>query len=270
MKNSIFDYQDYKTFLNDIMGLKPRGHRSRLAEALRCHTAYITLVLSGNAHLSLEQAELANQFLGHSEEESHFFILLVQLGRAGTTSLQNYFQNQLKAVSNKRLELKNRLQFKKTLSAEDQSIYYSSWHYAAVHILLSIPALRTKDALAHYLRLPSKKIAEVLDFLVKAGLVETKDDQSYVIGTTHIHLPHDSPMISKHHSNWRMRAIESFDSEALTDLHYSSVVTMSKKDGAKIRAILIKAIEDVRSVVKDSPEEEGFCYTLDLFPLRRD
>jgi hypothetical protein len=58
MKNSIFEYRDYKTYLNDTLEKRARefnerGIRSRLSEAIKCHTAYVSQVLGGNAHFSL-------------------------------------------------------------------------------------------------------------------------------------------------------------------------------------------------------------------------
>ena len=68
----------------------------------------------------------------------------------------------------------------------------------------------------------------------------------------------------------RLQAIQSFDEPCADELHYSSVGSISKKDLSKVRAILVKAIEEVRQVVSSSGEETAFCYNLDLFNLMRD
>ena len=269
MKISVYDYKDYKVFLRDSLKNRgERGIRTRLAEAAQCHTAYVSQTLNGSTHFNLEQGERIAQFLGLSPEQTVFFLLLIQLCRAGTPALRRIFEKQIADELARKLVLKNRLEFKRTLSRENQTVYYSSWHHSAIHVLVSVPDCHTADGIAEYLGLPSKRVAEVLQFLISLGLVARKGSK-FEIGTSHIHLDSESPLISKHHTNWRMRAVESLDLPREQDLHYSSVITASRDDSVKIRATLVKAIEEIRTMVKESGNEEGFCYSLDLFSLRK-
>jgi uncharacterized protein (TIGR02147 family) len=268
MEKSIFEYKGYKSYLNEVLDRRSRGERSRLAEAIRCHSGYVTQVLNGTAHFSLEQAELVNQFLGHSKDQSHFFLLLVQFDRAGTATLREHFEEQMKELVEKQFVLKTRLRYKRSLSREDQAIFYSSWHYGAVHVLVSVPGCSTVKGMSDYLGIPLEKTAEVVAFLSSVGLI-TQEGDHYKIGTTHIHLEHDSPMISKFHTNWRLQAIQSLDHQRAEDLHYSSVITASYEDSPKIREILVKAIEEVRAVVRPSKNEAAFSYAIDFFELRK-
>ena len=259
---SVFEYLDYRKFL--AHSTQERGQRSRMAEAIRCDNAYLSRVLKGKADLNLEQAELASRQLAMNEDELHFLLLLVQLNRAGTADLKIYFKRQIQALHEKRLSLKNRLQYKKKLSHEDQSTYYSAWYYSAIHVMISIPAFQTKEALATSLNLTPRKIAKVLEFLTQHGLAQEHQGK-FQVRTTSIHLGNDSPMISKHHTNWRMRAIDAIDSEEGNDLHYSSVVSLSREDVPKLRALLVKAIEDARAIIKPSKDEVALCYCVDAF-----
>lgn len=268
---SVFESKDYKAYINDLFRARPsrgRGERAKLAEALRCHTAYISQVLNGDSHFSMEQAEAANGHLGHSREEAEFFLLLVLHGRAGSTALRTRVGAQINNIIERRLILKNRLEYRKTLREEDQAIYYSSWHYTAVHFALMIPGLRERNRLASYLSISRRKLDEVLSFLVRCGLA-VKNGDKYTTGESSIHLGSDSAMIDKHHTNWRLQAIRSLDSERPDELHYSSVITITKSDAVVIKSALIEAIEKVRGIVKPSPEENLFCYALDLFEIGR-
>lgn len=74
-------------------------------------------------------------------------------------------------------------------------------------------------------------------------------------------------MISKHHANWRLQAIQSLEREQPDELHYSSAVTISKEHVPEIRKILVGAIEQVRAIVKNSPEKCLYCYSFDLFEV---
>lgn len=267
--NSIFEYSDYKAYLRDWLerpGGSSRGERTRLAEAVRCHNGYVSQVLNGAAHFSLEQAEAINHHLGHGKDQGGYFLLLVQAARAGTPGLRAHFTEQMKALVEKQFVLKDRLKFQKTLTREDQATFYSSWHYGAIHVLVSVPGCHTEKGISDYLGLPLTKVTAVLDFLTSVGLIARKDGR-YEIGARHIHLENDSPMISKHHTNWRLQAIHSLDRARQGDLHYSSVITASHEDSVRIREILVRAIEEVRGVVRQSRDEGAFSYAIDFFGL---
>ena len=265
----VFDYTHYKDYLKaalEARSREERGIRTRLAEAINCHTGYVSQVLNGNAHFSLEQSDLITRFLELNKDESAYLLLMVQFDRAGTKSLQDHFQNQMKEMVKKNLVLKNRLDFQKSLSREDQATFYSAWYYGAIHVLVTVPGVNTPKAISQYLNLPLNKVNEVLTFLQKVGLIVEKEGR-LVIGPSHIHLEDDSPMISKHHSNWRMKAINAMDEVHVHDLHYSSVITCSEEDSVKIKSVLVKAIEEVRAIVRPSKEEGAFAYCLDFFGL---
>lgn len=209
-----------------------------------------------------------NQLLNHTDEEADFFQLLVQLERAGTPALKSRIQKKIKKILNDRLVLRNRLEFEETLSREDQAIYYSSWYYAGVHVAVAVPALQTREALVRALGLPVSRVTQVLEFLVSRGLVDESKGR-YSTGDTRIHLESDSPMIAKHHVNWWMQALQAIEKEHSNELHYSSVITAGESDIPRIREVMVKAIEQIREIVKPSKDETLYCYTLDLFHLLR-
>lgn len=267
MSFSIFDYDDYKKYLADLLGERPnggRGERVKISKALSCNIAYVSKVLNDSAHFSAEQAEALSRYLNLVNHETDYFILLVMFARAGTKSLQDYYRRKIDEARQSRFVLKERLKVKKNLSAQDQSVYYSSWYYSAVHLLTGIPSYQTKEALSARLSLPVKKVSEVLEFLESCSLV-TKQGQRYQRTSVTLHLGNDSPMISKHHMNWRLQAMRSLDRDEKEAIHYSSAVTIAASDLSKIKEILIQAIEQVRSRVRASKDEELYCYSLDLY-----
>lgn len=267
----IFDFTEYKAYLEHKVGSKiqRRGLKSELAKALNCQPTYISQVLHGNAHFSLEQADLLNSFFAHSKEEANFFLLLVQKDRAGTASLRHYFDEQLQEILRKRMVLTERLGKRSELKNEDQTYYYSSWHYAAIHIALTIQELQTVKALSEYFKLPIKKVNLVLDFLVRTGLAQTSDGFSFRVGASLIRLGNDSPNIFRHHSNWRQLATESLDREEIGDLHYSSVVSLSRKDALKIKDRILDWLKKDLEIIKESKEEELYSYCIDFFHLKK-
>ncbi len=131
----VFDYLDYRKYLLTWIENKPgkgRGFKQLLAENSKCHSAYVSKVLKGSANFSAEQALMLSDFLGHTAEEREFFMLLVQYARAGDERLKQFYHQQIKSsLDHRNAAIKERLEFKKSLSEEDQAIYYSDWHYAS-------------------------------------------------------------------------------------------------------------------------------------------
>ncbi|MFL5813841.1 MAG: TIGR02147 family protein [Bdellovibrionia bacterium] len=270
MRKDIFDYDDYKKYLHDLFLSQPsqgHGFRSRLAEAAGCRVSYVSQVLNQDADFSLEQAENLNPLLGHNAEESDFFLLLIQYARAGSHALKTRLKEQILRFRQKRLVLKDRVDIKTTLSPVDQMTYYSAWYYAAIHILVMMPEYRTREAISKYLRMPSEKVSEALKFLTSVGLVKS-DGSKYLPGVSRIFLGNDSPMISKHHTNWRMRAIDSLDRDLKNDLHLSTVLSLSREDVIHLKELLAKSIDKGRDIAaKSLKDEEVHCLCVDLFKI---
>ncbi|MAF78221.1 MAG: hypothetical protein CME60_08660 [Halobacteriovoraceae bacterium] len=269
MKKTIFDFLDYKEYIQEKIINSPsrgRGLRLKMANFLGCQTAFISQVLNQHVHFSLEQAVKLNQFWNHNKEESKFFILLVQYARAGSEELESHFRHEILEILEQRTNLKERLNIKDSLDETNQHIYYSAWYYAAVHILLSIEHYQTPLSISQYLRLPLVQIQDVLHFLERTGLAHESEGR-FKIGLTRIHLSKDSVQIRRHHTNWRNQAIQSIDRNHESDLHYSSVLSMSYKDVPRVKEILIKAIEDAREIIKISPEEKLQVITIDFFGI---
>jgi len=267
MKNSIFDYQDYKRYVRDLIASQPkggRGVRSKLAVAVGCQVAYVSQILSGHLHLSLEQAMRVNRFFAHSKDEAHFFLLLVQHARAGDKETRAYFQEQLDAGLTRRLVLTKRLDMAQGITPEDQVTYYSAWYYSAAHILVTIPNFQTKAVIAAKLGVTLEQTSEILEFLLRTGLVQQKGDR-YLPGQAQIHLDQNSKLTSRSHANWRVRVLGALDSPKEADVHYTGVFSLSSADAMKLKAMILKQIEDVVAVVKSSKEEQLSTFCVDFF-----
>jgi uncharacterized protein (TIGR02147 family) len=267
MKKTVFDFQDYKAYIRAWIAAQPkggRGVRSRLAGALGCQVAYVSQILNGHLHLSVEQAVRVNGFFAHSKDEGNYFALLVQHARAGDKETSAYFQELLEAELAKRLLLTRRLGLAQGIQPEDQVTYYSAWYYSAAHVLVTIPEFRTKRAIAAKLGLSPERTADVLDFLVRTGLVKQNGDQ-FAPGASQIHLDQHSKLTARSHANWRVKALGSLDSPRETDMHYSGVFSISATDALKLKALLLKQVEEVIGVVKPSREEQLAVFCVDFF-----
>lgn len=270
MLKTVFDFMDYRAYLQDALPVsgEGRGSRNRLAEALNCQKGFVSQVLGGSVHFSLEHAVKISRFLGHDPDEEEFFLLLVHLGKSGSRELSEFYRRKLGEILERRQSIKERIKAGSDLSESDQLIYYSSWHYTAIHMCLMVPGLRTRKAMSEYLGIPGEAVSRVLSFFLSRGLAQPKGAE-FVAGPTRIHLPADSPLVSKHHANWRMQAISSLDQARARDLHYSLIMSLSEEAAEKIRNILLGSIQEVEPVLKSAKDETVYALNIDLFSLAK-
>ncbi|MGZ3744028.1 MAG: TIGR02147 family protein [Pseudobdellovibrionaceae bacterium] len=265
----IFEFTDYKLFLASIEEERAsfqRGFRSRVAEVLGCQNAYISQILNTHANFSLEQAIKIAEFLQLDEIETRYFLLLIELARAGTSALKEFFSKDIEVLRAKHLNIKERVPNAKNLTPENQSLYYSSWLYPTIHMLVTIPNYRTIPKIAAALRVEDHIISEVIWFLITSGLVvETKGH--LMPGPTQIHLSKDSSHIRQHHSNWRIAAIQSLTTKNDSNIHYSTVSSLSYDDAEKLKTKLVKVIQEYVEIIQPSKEETLYNFNLDFYSL---
>lgn len=272
---SIYDYQDYKKFLIDCIELMPkkgRGQRIQLAQALGCQTPFITHVLTGDYHFSLEQAEACARWIGLNEADSEFFVLLVMRQKSATKQAALLFERQLERRKNEENVLKKRLKIKEGLAPADQLQYYSHWLYAAIHMALLNPKLQTLEALQLYFNESRSRIQTIIDFLIDARLIEYRIEgqnkiQKLKVKSSMIHLEKTSTLLPHHHTNFRLKAIDSIKEKTDGQLHYSSVISLSEKDSDWVRSRISLLLEELSDRVKNSADETLSVLNFDWFKI---
>lgn len=268
MELQLLDYTNYKLYISDRIAnaSEIRGLRRKISEQIQCQQSYLSQVLNGKPNLTLEQANRLNHFFLHNPLESKYFILLLELARAGTPDLRELFLQQIKEAQESRFHLKKRLKQTEEIPEKARHKYYSAWFYSAIHVALSIPEYQSAEKMAILFNLPLPLVAEVIDFLEEIGLVENLKG-TYHFTKKRFHLDRESEFIQRHHINWRSQALQSAEKNLVDDLHYSNVVAISKKDFKKIKEILVAAVENARKIMAPSKEEKVFALTIDFFQL---
>ncbi len=266
---SLFTFRNYKAFLMAAESTKAyfhKGFRTRIAEAAQCNTSFVTHVISGPAHFSLEQAQGIVDLLQLAADEAHFFMLLVQHDRAGTEKLRDYFAHQLEALVNEKLSLKHRFEVQESLTPEEKSRYYSSWEYGAVHMLVTIPDLATAPKIAKRLDLSFSRVQLVLEHLEKMRLIDRRG-KAYVITNKRLHLTQDSPLIALHHSHWRLKCLSHLSQTQESDFHYSSAITISREDSLRFRELIKGFLTDLTPKIGASKEECLYSFCVDFYEI---
>lgn len=267
----VFDFINYKTFvLQYLQQLPKKGHGqlSRIAEALGVHTTMVTHVLKGDLHLGPEQALALSEFLGLNDLETEYFVNLVGLARAGDQRTKKYYSKNLETLKEKASNLRDRLQVKNALDESDQAIFYSTWIYTALRLLSAIPEYQSARAMAEKLNLPQKQVNKSLEFLLSRGLCAEKDNR-IVYGDVKTYLESGSPLVTRHHINWRMKLIEQLQHMQPDELAFTFPVVIAEKDYAKIREEIVRMIEQVKKISDPSESEKLYCMTIDWLEIQR-
>ena len=265
----IFEYTHYIDFVRDLISNRPnkgRGEQTSLSKALNCQQAYLSKVLSKQADLNTDQGYALCRYFNLNSRDTDFFISLLLFNRAYTVEAKKYWKTKLDSFIREYQNLQTRLTERIEMAPENIALYYSDWIYAALHIMTGISEYQTINALSERLSLPPQ-VHDCLSSLVSMGLItKSKTDNRYTPNKKTLHLGNASPFIINHHRNWRLKALQ-FLNLGNENLHYSSVISCAKNDQPKIKEILIKAIENIRKLVKTSKEETIFVYGIDFFEL---
>lgn len=266
---SVFEYSNYRTFIKNRFSEMPRkgyGQSHKLANYLAVHTTLVSQVLKGLKTFTLEQASLTCDFLGLTELESEYFILLVQWDRAGNEPLRKILKRQMESLKKNSEQLVNRLHANKKLNDEQKAIFYSDWSYSAIRQLTAIKGFHNLDAIADYFGFSKKQTKVALDFLIRTDLCK-EEKGKILIGPSSTHLESTSPWVRVHHTNWRNQALHSMRNEEAAKLHYTAPLTISKDDAIKIREMIVQFLEQVDKVIAPSPSEELRCLNIDWFKV---
>ena len=182
--------------------------------------------------------------------------------------LKKYFLQKILKTQEEQKYLQSRLEEKSEISNNDQAAYYGNYINALIHIALTIDEFRTREKIAQRLSLPLATVDETLFFLTSCKLAKEQNGV-FTIDQDRIHLDRESKFVTNHHINWRIKTLENLNLATKNDFHYSSIVSFGYSDWPKLREILVSAMEEIQKIIKDSPSQELFVLTSDLFQLKK-
>lgn len=188
--------------------------------------------------------------------------------RAGTVDLREMFRAQIQNRQKSHQQLSNRVTKTRNLSSEERSIYYSNWIYSAVRNISAIPVFQQTAAIARKFDFDLNFLDRVLEFLLETGLCVKKQGRIEP-GPQMTHLDASSPLVARHHGNWRIKAMERHPLISQDDeLAYTAPMTLSSSDVKKIRALLADVVQKTDEIVGPSPSEKLYCMCIDWFEVK--
>jgi len=270
MSKSVFDFDDYKVFVRDVIVQRPhrgRGQYRLMAKHMRVHSTLLSHVFRGAKDLTEEQACSLAAFLELSDLDADYLLALVARNRAGTTDLKSAIERRMLALRERHQQIEHRVPGARTLSETERATFYSHWYYSGVRLAAALPGMPDAEAIAQRLELPVPLVRSALAFLLEAGLLATDEPGGYRLSAKRTHLGPSSPFAAAHHRNWRLEAIRRHSAMSARDFAFTSPITLSRADATKIRALLVDAVARVAEIVEPSSCECLVMLNIDWLEL---
>ena len=255
---SLFEFDSYKAWLRRWLQDEGRGALSRLAEALRVQPSFVSQVANRDKGLSPEQALKLAEFVGMGALERDYFLQLVLEERAGSVALASYFSEKRQSLRKEAGRVSRHVGKARALTPQAQARFYSDANYSLIRLLTSLDDYRHPAKIAAALSLPLGYVKQVLAFLLEHGLCLRDGDGAYRMGSRSTHLDVNSPWITNHHRNWRSKVTELYPRMDTEDLAFSAPLTLSRRDFARVRKLLLELIQTSTRIVADTEVEEEF------------
>jgi uncharacterized protein (TIGR02147 family) len=267
--NPVFEFSKITDFLADWIARRPKGgfgQLSKIAKHLNISSVSMSYIMHGKRALSDEQAVELCSFLGLNELESDYFLLLAQKSRAGSHKLEARIDKKLQDIRTRAEDLRNRVPDHEVLDERAQAQFYSHWLYSAIRLSTSIEQLQDVNALAEHFDISADTARRIVDFLLQYGLC-VEQNHKLKMGPQRTHLPANSPLISRHHTNWRLKSIEHADQIQKDELYFTGPMTLSEKTFQEIRSLLLDTLARTTQMIEPSKSEILACMSIDLFKI---
>jgi len=266
----VFEFADYRQFLREKRheNRQLRGYQTRMAEAAGCQRAYLSQVMNGHVQLTPDHAMGLADLFELNQDEREYLLDLVNLERARTKRLKDWFSSRLKDQLRARETLSRRLQVKEEIPNQHEAQYYSKWYVSAIHILVGIPHFSSVKDIAAKLDLTPQIVSSALGMLKNMGLVDVDSTgKRWHRSKRNLHVAQSKTMNVVNHLNWRHKVISDIQQEHEKSLHYTAIHSLSKKDLEALRACFVDAIAKSRAIVEPSLDEELICVACDVFTI---
>lgn len=264
---TIFTYNDYKKFFNAWVEQQPKsgyGEYRRVAQALNLSTTMISQVFKSDKHLSMEMAADLCDYLSLTDDETDYFLLLVEYQKAGSFKLRTKLERQIKKAQEKAAKLESKVKKDIELSEQDKVVYYSSWVFQAIRLLADIDNFNDIDDIALRLNISKNQVQKVVQFLVETNLCR-REKGALKMGPAVTHIAAKSPMVSRHHLNWRLRGYQQMTFNDEKNFFATAPMVLSLELAEKLRQELPQFIQNITAEVGPSKSEVVRCLNIDFF-----
>ena len=264
--NSLFETLEYRKIIRNWLKMQPRKGRGllqKMSELLGIPASVFSLILSNQRELSADHAYLLAEYMGLLPLEKDYFITLVQIEKAHHHKYKTFLKEKKETLLKESLNLAKRVAHEKTLNEKDQQEFYSSWLYSAIRLKCSVGEGLSIEAIKTQFHLKHERAIHITEFLLRSSLI-VQENMRYKMGPQSTFIGRKSPMVGRHHSNWRLKAIEKSTEVSEKELMFTGPLTCSRKHAEIIREKMAQLLQEVSEIVRDSPAEDLFYVGLDF------
>ena len=188
MLDSIFQKTNYRQYLREKLAQSGgRGLITKVAEAAQCQRSHLSRVLSEQLHLTMEQGFRVGRFFNMGRDEEAYFLKLIEYERSGDRDYGAKLKRELNEMRDAQQDLAKRTSEPSLQNTELETLYYSSWFWSAIHIIVSIPKFQKTAQIAMRLNLAPSFVESCLKKLEEFDLVQRAGD-SWQISSGGLHL----------------------------------------------------------------------------------
>lgn len=146
MTTDIYFFDDYRSFLSDLFekNAHVKGYRTRLAQAAQCQKSFLSQVMSGKVHLTLDHAAHIASFLGFGTDAGEYLVDLVAYARAGSPQLKQMIGARLERRKAESKKSSTRFAGSHQIDFAHHEAFYSQWFVSAIYMLLPQNAKRER------------------------------------------------------------------------------------------------------------------------------
>jgi hypothetical protein len=105
---------------------------------------------------------------------------------------------------------------------------------------------------------------EIMQFLLKANLC-LEENGRYKISARSTFVSKGSPHVLKHHSNWRIKAIQKGETLSAQEMMFTSQISISKKDFTLVREKVAQFLKELEATVGETIAEDVANLNIDWF-----
>jgi uncharacterized protein (TIGR02147 family) len=269
-KKSIYQYANYRDFLNDYYLNSKEVNKSftfryfaKLAGFGSC--GFFKLILQGKRNLAPEGIEKISKALNLNKEESFFFLNLVLFNQAASREDKQLFADQL---------LKSREYKKLHPLSEAQYSYFSKWYFVSIRELAGLSDFKEDPEWISQRVKPEITVSQAkkaLEDLIKLGLLKRDETGKLIQSEANVATPDEviSVYLANYHVDMMSKAAESIKRFPREKREISSVTFgMSRENVRKIKEIIYECRKKILEITTGDPASNSvYQLNFQLFPL---
>lgn len=266
---NLFDYLDYRTFLNDYFrwckedepSFSLRTFMGKVSHGLSS-SGILSAILKGKRKMSPALRIKFTKAMSLSEKETQYFGLLVQFNEAKSMDEKNHCFAQLSRFRSSKAKLVK----------DEQFGLYAKWYYLVVWCYFGMDQKQKNPvAIAKRVRpsITPAQAEEAINVLLGLGLIR-KLANGYAPTDAHIHTEAEvrEMVAMHHHREFLDMATRQLDGTAAEDRQYQTLVFSASRatfDVVKERMLAFQ--EELREIFsRDKHEDMVYTLNMQLFP----